>query len=180
MLSHNALLRSGEVSNRLQARDLEWSANMRSFRLRLLRTKTGRTGGGVFIDVAYCRHPLSGFQLVRRLWWARDLDNNPSSFLFPAIRRGFLVHAQPASSSSLRLLVKAVVITAGLDPRFYSGHSLRAGGATDLFASRVPYYTIKKMGRWRSETALIYFRSVDDVARTVSRAFDKIGARCQR
>ena len=180
MLTHNALLRSGEVSNRLRASDVEWSAGMRGFRLRLLRTKTGRTGGGVFVDVAYCRHPLSGFQLVRRLWRARDLDQHPLAFLFPAIRRGFLVLAQPASASSLRLLVKAVVVTAGFDPSMFSGHSLRAGGATDLFASRVPYYTIKKMGRWRSETALIYFRSVDDVARTVARAFDKIGARCKR
>ena len=117
---------------------------------------------------------------MRRLWRARDLDRHPLAFLFPAIRRGFLVLAQPASASSLRLLVKAVVVTAGLDPSMFSGHSLRAGGATDLFASRVPYYTIKKMGRWRSETALIYFRSVDDVARTVARAFDKIGARCKR
>ena len=180
MLAHNALLRSGEVSNRLRASDVEWSVGMRGFRLRLLRTKTGRSGGGVFVEVAHCHHPLSGFQLVRRMWRARVLDRQPSAFLFPAIRRGFLVHTQPASASSLRLLVKAVVVAAGLDSTMYSGHSLRAGGATDLFASRVPYYTIKKMGRWRSDAALIYFRSVDDVARTVARAFDKIGARCKR
>ena len=98
---------------------------------------------------------------------------------FPCHPSGFS-GARTASVSSLRLLVKAVVVTAGFDPSMFSGHSLRAGGATDLFASRVPYYTIKKMGRWRSETALIYFRSVDDVARTVARAFDKIGARCKR
>jgi len=177
-LAQNALLRSGEVSGRLRASDFEWELDMSAFRIRLFRTKTGRSGGGVFVDVAFCSHPLSGFQLMKRLWRLRRLDDTPLAFVFPAIRNGVLVLAQPASAASLRNLVKMVAAAGGRDPALFSGHSLRAGGATDLFAMKVPSYTIKMMGRWRSEAYLVYFRSVDAVAKTVARAFDKIGGAC--
>ena len=177
-LAQNALLRSGEVSGRLRASDFEWESDMSAFRIRLFRTKTGRSGGGVFVDVAFCSHPLSGFQLMKRVWLLRRLEDTPLAFVFPAIRNGVLVLAQPASASSLRNLVKMVATSAGRDQALFSGHSLRAGGATDLFAMKVPAYTIKKMGRWRSEVYLCYFRSANAVAKTVARAFDKIGSAC--
>ena len=44
----------------------------------------------------------------------------------------------------------------GPNPNHYSGHSCRAGGATDLFAAGVQYYVVKKYGRWTLDTALIY------------------------
>ena len=56
----------------------------------------------------------------------------------------------------------------------YSGHSLRAGGATDLFVKRVPYYLIKKMGRWKSDAALLYYRSDKDVYEAVRKAFGEL------
>jgi hypothetical protein len=56
----------------------------------------------------------------------------------------------------------------GLDKALYSGHSLRAGGATDLFVAKVPYPIIKKAGKWRSDAALIYHRDEDDVAKVVA------------
>lgn len=56
----------------------------------------------------------------------------------------------------------------------YSGHSLRAGGATDLFASRVPYGIIKRLGRWKGESFLIYYRDEADVNQAVFAAFDAL------
>ena len=53
----------------------------------------------------------------------------------------------------------------------YSGHSLRAGGGTDLFVARVPYYLIKKIGHWKSDAAMVYYRSEEDVCHAVSMAF---------
>jgi hypothetical protein len=64
-----------------------------------------------------------------------------------------------------------MVASIGLDPSKFSGHSLRGGGATDLFARCIPYYVIKKMGRWTSDAALLYFRSEADVARIAAQAF---------
>jgi len=68
-----------------------------------------------------------------------------------------------------------VVAANGLDSRFYSGHSPRAGGATDVFVGRVPYYIIKKAGRWVSDAAMIYYRDDEDVVNAVANCFDLVG-----
>ena len=47
-------------------------------------------------------------------------------------------------------------------------------GATDLFVQRVPYFIIKKMGRWKSEAAMIYYHCDDDVRQAVAVAFDNL------
>ena len=39
-----------------------------------------------------------------------------------------------------------------------STHSLRSGGATAMFLNGVDEITIKKMGRWSSDTFLIYIQ----------------------
>jgi hypothetical protein len=44
------------------------------------------------------------------------------------------------------------------DKRF-SGHSLRAGGATDLANNGVPHYLIQSIGRWSSDAFKIYLRN---------------------
>ncbi len=64
-----------------------------------------------------------------------------------------------------------VVLIVGLDKQFYSGHSLRAWGATDLFVAKVPYPIIKKAGRWKSDAGLVYHRDDDDVAKVLTEAF---------
>jgi hypothetical protein len=43
-------------------------------------------------------------------------------------------------------------------PNTISGHSLRAGGATSLAASEVPFDRIQAMGRWSSDAFRIYVR----------------------
>jgi len=45
----------------------------------------------------------------------------------------------------------------------YSGRSLRAGGATDMRVSGVPWHVIVMQGRWRSDAWKVYFRSSADV-----------------
>ena len=61
-----------------------------------------------------------------------------------------------------------------MDSTRYSGHSLRAGGATDLFVARVPYYIIKKMGRWKSDAAMLYYRDDEDIRDAVTEAFTNL------
>ena len=67
--------------------------------------------------------------------------------------------------------VKGAARSIGLPAEDYSGHSLRTGGATDLFVARVPYYIIQRMSRWASDAALVYYRYEEDVLRAVSIAF---------
>lgn len=70
--------------------------------------------------------------------------------------------------------LKKLVSLLDLDPSQFSGHSLRAGGATDLFLARVPYGIIKKMGRWKSNCFLIYFRDDEHVAIHVAAGFARL------
>jgi len=49
----------------------------------------------------------------------------------------------------------------GEDLTLYSVHSLRAGGVTDLFLSGV--IPVQIYGRWKFESALIYFRDASGI-----------------
>ena len=44
----------------------------------------------------------------------------------------------------------------GLLPEHVGSHSLRAGGAMAMHLNKVDHNTIKKMGRWSSDTFLMY------------------------
>ena len=44
----------------------------------------------------------------------------------------------------------------GLDPKRYTGHSFRRGGASFASQSGVPLELIKALGDWHSDTILIY------------------------
>ena len=46
--------------------------------------------------------------------------------------------------------------TNGLTPAQVGSHSLRAGGAMAMYLNGVPHDTIRKMGRWASDTFLMY------------------------
>ena len=48
------------------------------------------------------------------------------------------------------------VAALGLDPRAYSPHSFRRGGATFAFECNVPAEHIKFQGDWRSDAYLVY------------------------
>ena len=82
--------------------------------------------------------------------------------------------ASSLSYDSLVSRIKLVAQRLGLPADDYSGHSLRAGGATDLLIARVPYFIIKKIGRWSSDAAMVYYRHDEDVIREVSTAFQLI------
>jgi hypothetical protein len=44
----------------------------------------------------------------------------------------------------------------GLSASLVGSHSLRAGGAMAMYLNGVSHNTIKKMGRWKSDTFLMY------------------------
>ena len=179
MFAQNALLRTAEATSGLRADDFLWSDNNQTVSVHLKPTKTVLRGAGVHIEVRASKNPLCGVRLLRRLWEARDLDCHPQDFVFCTINHRIrsaagcrLNPTVPATANAYRRLIKRMVSSIGLDPSKYSGHSLRSGGVTDLFAAGTPYYVIKKMGRWKSDAALLYFRSESDVARIAAKAFD--------
>ena len=101
----------------------------------------------------------------------QNLWTQHSTHIFPSARGDVFYFNKTMSQDCLRHIIALRTNSIGLDPSKYSGHSMRAGGATDLFIMRVPYYIIKKMGRWVSDAALVYYRDDDDVILAVTEAF---------
>ena len=99
------------------------------------------------------------------VWWARwRLDlHKPSTPVF----FGLL-------ADRWRKILKWLAAKAGLDPARVSGHSLRRGSTSDLFAARVPLSHIKFRGRWKSNAVFVYYEAAGEVARSTVRAVSRI------
>lgn len=172
-MGHDGLMRSGELCSGILLKDVVWGDVERTWCLVYLRrAKCNRVGGGEWIR--FDDYGGSNAVHFMRLWTSSIASYGLESPLFPSIRgpRGALFHkGKTISTSWLRLFIKEAVSKIGLDASHYSGHSLRAGGATDLYVARVPYYVIKRKGRWRSDAAMLYYRDDDDVDEAVWMGF---------
>lgn len=171
---HDGLLRGGELLSGISVSDVHWGSGRKSLDLLIDRTKTHRAGSAIL--VSYTDIGGTNFVSLLRDWFAlHGLDEKPSACLFPAFtHKRQLDFTRTMSAASLRRRIKKMVLRIGLDTRWYSNHSLRAGGATDLFVARVPYPIIKKMGRWKSDAALLYYRDEEDVRLAVAEAFSRM------
>ena len=176
MVGWNFLLHTAETVSGILANQAIWfqSSTRRGVTLCFYRSKTYLTGAGFSVSVDDFDHPLSAVRLLQEWWRIGDFSNRSQSFLFPAIINGAIVYSQAMTGDYVRQLIKTRVASIGLNPSRFSGHSLRAGGATDLFALCVQYWVIKKMGRWKSDAALKYYRSEEDVVDSVRAAFHRM------
>jgi integrase len=157
----------------LKAKDVVWKKGLKEYSVWLRRSKCNRSGDGEWITCR-CYGGLNSVVLLRRYMEDMDLLRNPDALLFPTRRGKQWVRSATISASWLRNVIKALAESRGLDKRYYSAHSLRAGGATDLFVARVPYFAIKNMGRWKSDSAMLYYRCEEDVCKAVAEAFSEI------
>jgi len=76
-------------------------------------------------------------------------------------KSGPLFHARsgnPISCTHFRTVLRECVIRSHLDPSSYTGHSLRIGGVTQAHSQHMPLESIKKLGRWKSQSFLRYIR----------------------
>lgn len=175
-VGHDGLLRGAELHSGIRAGSFTWLHGGQEVQLHLERTKTHRSGPPVV--VSYCHYDGPCAYLALKRWFTEHgLWAHPEAFVFPAMVRTkgqvTLDFSKPLSRSRWDRDLKRYFAAAGLDPSQYSGHSLRAGGATDLFTAGTPYPVIKKAGRWKSDAALQYFRARDHVAEEVAAAFGR-------
>ena len=174
------LMRGGELAPKswaLTADHATWgvtSTGCRVLHLDLDRTKTHLSGGSVRVSVADYPHPHSAYKLLKAFYDKFHLSTQPSAPLFPRTHRGKLDWTKGCTYDSLRRLVKTTAASLGLDAALYSAHSLRAGGATDLFAAGLSYTLIKKAGRWKSDAAMLYYRSDEDVVLAVHKIYKRL------
>jgi hypothetical protein len=176
-LGHDGLLRLGEICSGLTTEDVEWAADHKSFSLRLKRSKCNRKDGVEYITYVD-RDGWSAVKLMEIFYNKHKLWNKHSTVNFqrnPRSRSGLGDSStRLVSKEWLRKYIKRSVTIIGLNPKLYSGHSLRAGGATDLFIAKVPYPIIKKFGRWKSDCALIYYRDGEDLGLVIANAFQMV------
>ena len=109
-------------------------------------SKTDQAGVGVFRSL-YANHsflcPFSCWERYTVLCDFRGMCGRNRAF--------------PASIIKMvRATIKWIVEALGLESSFFSAHSLRAGGASTLYANRIDLDTIRRFGRWRSSTFHIY------------------------
>lgn len=119
----------------------------------------------------------SAYKFLRRWVTSQNIVKRPECQIFPFILRARKGRAaafdfsRPVSAKWFLGVVRKMAVKLGLDPAWYSNHSFRAGGATDLFIIGVPYPKIKKYGRWKSDAAMVYYRDDIEVSGAVARAF---------
>jgi hypothetical protein len=171
LMAHNGLLRANEYLYGIQVKHITWQAN--SLTVWVPRTKTCRSGAGEVIHITDYRGKSAYKFMIKWFNW-QQLWNKPNAFIIPGKCKGSTNQfdlQKPATSKWWDRVLSNSLNIIGLDSSLYSGHSFRAGGATDLFLQGVPYATVKRHGRWKSDTALIYLRDEIGVANTVANAF---------
>jgi hypothetical protein len=132
------LLRAGEATNHLHAGDFIFKTNEKSVVIHIPPTKTCKTGEGVWVEIADNNSSITAYKLLVRLFAMRDLLKKPSEMVFCMIRQGRLYPEKRSSKDAFGELIKSSVAAIGLDRTLYSGHSCRAGGATDFICCGCP------------------------------------------
>jgi hypothetical protein len=96
--------------------------------------------------------------LTHREWFAAT--NTPydgSVRLASYYHRGRRINIRPANiTNQLRFAARQLFHETGIDPSSISARSLRAGGAMALLCGKVDSNTIQLLGRWHSDSMLLY------------------------
>ena len=123
--------------------------------LHLRKSKTDPQGTGQTVAVIQ-GNSIKPIAHVER--WLRAA-NIGEGYLFQTLRRGGIASGRPLDSGDVARIVKRHARLIGLDPREYSGHSLRAGFVTCAAAYHARIDKIMEVTRHKSaQTVLKYIR----------------------
>jgi integrase len=117
----------------------------------LRRSKTDQNGAGRKIGIPYGRGRWCPVVALERWRVASGITEGP---LFRPIDRHQRVGPKRLSGEAVCLVVRERVEAAGIDPRNYSGHSLRAGLATSAAQAGVPPWKIRQQTGHASDAML--------------------------
>ena len=170
--AHDGLLRGAELCSGIRVEDLDWNHDQ-SVTLHLHRSKCCRRGGGEYVHLVNYQ-PNCAADLLYKHFRRFRLWRYPQAYVFPQLRKNQIVPQHFMTVSWFRSAFRAALKKSGIEPHGFGTHSLRAGGATDLFKAGVSYPNIKKYGRWRSDAALIYYRDSDAVVDEVYKGFKRL------
>jgi hypothetical protein len=169
-IGHAGMFRLDTLISDLKVKNVLWSPDRNSFKLSIGRTKTHRKGGALFISFETNGSPVCPVLYLRQWFNECNLWNVKEASLFPSMSHGRLNFNKTISGSWIRRKLKREISKLGLDASLFSGHSFRAGGATDMFVLKIPYYIIKKRGKWVSDAAMLYYRDEDSAEQAIFEA----------
>lgn len=173
LLAHNGVLRAGELFSGIKVGDLIWDQFNKVVTIQIGRTKTHRKGGPIEVLIRDYKG-VSAYKLLVHWMNKYHLWSQPNSYIIPYIsgRSGRINFSIPETIGKFRYRLKTYFAKAGLPDKKFTGHSFRAGAATDLFSMGVPVHEVQKIGRWKSMAVLIYYRAeAIEVATKASKAF---------
>lgn len=133
---------------------------------RLPKTKTDRRARGVEVVIPRSRRagsptdPVALALAVRADLAEQGLTEGP---LFRSVDRwGYYRNPLDQHGYDVARVIKHRIKLAGIDPHPYSGHSLRAGGATAAYLKGATVREIMDQGRWKTPGQVLeYIRRVD-------------------
>ena len=127
--------------------------------LRISNQKNGKRNQAIHHEATPC-DTCPAKALIRRIKHITTHTSNPntiiSTYFDSAIRPGKLMRATDINSALKAAVLRLDMKKHGFQVAQISSHSLRAGGAMALHLNNIPTHTIRKMGRWSSDTFLDY------------------------
>jgi integrase len=156
LLGMSAMLRRSEIAA-LNVKDIE--IEEAGMKIKIRRSKTNQYGDDDVRGVVRGNNPdVCPVNALEQ--WINAANLNPDDPLFVSFGRyGHLKGKNRINKQAIAMMIKSKVKLIGLNPDDYSGHSLRAGGATEASERGAPDYAIKKQGNWKSDAYQIYIRS---------------------
>jgi site-specific recombinase XerD len=137
-------------------------------RITIRRSKTDQTGAGQDVSVPHGRY-IKPYAAVREWLDAAGISDGA---IFRTIRKGGHVTQKRLNDAYVAEVVKQAAKKAGLDPRQFAGHSLRAGFVTSAVDARVDSYSITKVTRHKGTAMLdVYVRRHQDFQNHAGESF---------
>jgi integrase len=171
MVAHNGLLRSGELLA-LKRSDVTWLSDT-ACRITIRTSKENQFGAPEQVDYSTYAE-LCGMTCLRDYWDKYQVGTwHPEAPLFthhPSIV------GSPAMSKPMFIKgFHRLLGLARLPAHKFSGHSFRAGGATDLYHGKCRPFVLQLQGRWKSDTFWIYVRNRPHIRQAeVGKAFARM------
>jgi hypothetical protein len=165
------LFRSGELAvksldgsplleNLLSRSNVRWETDYVAIRLDVSKSDPFREG--VEIVLHKNNTPTCPYNRLRYIW-----DHSPLTGSFDPLFQ--LEDGSPLEYIQLNEAIKVCAIAIGLDPKSFSGHSMRIGGATSLAILGYDAHVIKTLGRWKSLSYQLFTRMTMHMRAEISR-----------
>lgn len=143
LLGYASAIRRSELVA-IDVEDLVFTAD--GVRLTIRKSKTDQEGAGQVIGIAH-GGSLCPVRAVKAWLEASGIESGP---VFRGVTRHGHIQAERLTDQVVASVVKASSAAAGLDPKKYAGHSLRAGLVTQAAINDVPEYKIMRQTRHKS------------------------------